>query len=162
MRDRCGGDGTHARWSAAAGRSAMLKTLGMELLMKRSGAGFALLLVLLLSPVLAAQRWDAVLLADQGMYYMDPTSVEQQAGLKVLWTLLDYRNPQTTADGQSYRSMRAQVQINCKANMARFIHMSYHSGAMMNGKPVQQQGMLRDWHEIEVDSPIARIARRVC
>ncbi len=129
--------------------------------MKRLFSGL-LWLMTALQPALAAQRWDAVLLADQGMYYMDPTSVEQQAGLKVLWTLLDYRNPQTTSDGQSYRSMRAQVQVNCKANMARFIHISYYSGGMLNGKLVQQQGMLRDWHEIEVDSPIARIARRAC
>ena len=129
--------------------------------MKRLFSGL-LWLMTALQPALAAQRWDAVLLADQGMYYMDPTSVEQQAGLKVLWTLLDYRNPQATSDGQSYRSMRAHVQVNCKANMARFIHISYYSGGMLNGKLVQQQGMLRDWHEIEVDSPIARIARRVC
>jgi hypothetical protein len=27
---------------------------------------------------------------------------------------------------------------------------------------VQRQGMLRDWNEIEADSPMARIARRVC
>jgi hypothetical protein len=129
--------------------------------MKRLFSGLFWLMTAL-QPALAAQRWDAVLLADQGMYYMDPTSVEQQAGLKVLWTLLDYRNPQATSDGQSYRSMRAQVQVNCKANLARFIHISYYSGGMLNGKLVQQQGMLRDWHEIEVDSPIARIARRAC
>jgi hypothetical protein len=58
--------------------------------------------------------------------------------------------------------MRAQVQINCKARMARLTHMSYFSGGMLSGKEVQKQGMLRDWHEIEADSPMARIARRVC
>ncbi len=130
--------------------------------MKRSVLGISLLLLAALEPAAAAQRWDGVVLADQGMYYLDPTSVEQQGGIKVLWTLLDYRNPQTSADGQTYLSMRAQVQINCKANMARLIHTSFYSGAMLKGKPVQQQGMLRDWYEIETDSPMARIARRVC
>ena len=122
----------------------------------------ASLLAGLLQPSFGAQRWDAVLLADQGMFYMDPTSVEQKDNHKQLWTMLDYRSPQSTADGQSYRSMRAQVQINCKAQMARMIHMSYYSGAMLTGKPVQQQGLLRDWYAIEADSPIARMARRVC
>jgi hypothetical protein len=75
---------------------------------------------------------------------------------------LDYRAPQTNSEGQTYRSMRAQVQINCKARMARLTHMSYFSGGMLSGKEVQKQGMLRDWHEIEADSPMARIARRVC
>jgi hypothetical protein len=54
------------------------------------------------------------------------------------------------------------VQINCKARMARLTHMSYFSGGMLSGKEVQKQGMLRDWQEIEADSPMARIARRVC
>jgi hypothetical protein len=58
--------------------------------------------------------------------------------------------------------MRAQVQINCKARLARLVHMTYYSGAMMGGAEVQKRGMLRDWHDIEADSPIARIARRVC
>jgi hypothetical protein len=101
-------------------------------------------------------------LADQGMYYMDPQSIEQQGPNKQLWTVLDYRSAQTTSEGQSYRSMRAQVQINCKARLARLTHTTFYSGGMLNGAVVQRQGMLRDWMEIEADSPMARIARRVC
>lgn len=107
-------------------------------------------------------RWEPLTLADQGMYYMDPQSIEQKGVTKQLWTVLDYRSPQTNSEGQIYRSMRAQVQINCKARMARLIHMAYYSGGMLSGKEVQKQGMLRDWQEIEPDSPMARIARRVC
>ena len=117
----------------------------------------------LLSPSSRADtRWESLSLADQGMYYMDPQSIEQHGPNKQLWTVLDYRSPQTNSEGQTYRSMRAQVQINCKARMARLTHMSYFSGGMLSGKEVQKQGMLRDWQEIEADSPMARIARRVC
>lgn len=110
----------------------------------------------------ADTRWEPLSLADQGMYYLDPQSVEQHGASKQLWTVLDYRSPQSNTEGQTYRSMRAQVQINCKARMARLIHMSYYSGGMLSGREVQKQGMLRDWQEIEADSPMARIARRVC
>lgn len=96
------------------------------------------------------------------MYYMDPKSIEQQGPIKVMWTVLDYRNAQTTSEGQSYRSIRAQVQINCKARLARLTHMTYHGGGMLSGPVVQRRGMLNDWLEIETDSPMARIARRVC
>lgn len=115
-----------------------------------------------LSPAWADTRWEPLTLADQGMYYLDPQSIEQQGPNKQLWTVLDYRSSQTTSEGQSYRSMRAQVQINCKARLARLMHMTYHSGGMLSGAVVQRQGMLRDWMEIEADSPMARIARRVC
>ncbi len=110
----------------------------------------------------AAERWEAVLLNEQGMYYFDSQSITTQGSSKVLWTVLDYRNAQEGAEGANYRSMRAQVQINCKARLARMVHMTYYSGPMMGGAEVQKRGMLRDWHEIEADSPIARIARRVC
>lgn len=115
-----------------------------------------------LSPTWADTRWEPLTLADQGMYYLDPQSIEQQGSNKQLWTVLDYRSAQTTSEGQNYRSMRAQVQINCKARLARLTHMTYHSGGMLSGAVVQRQGMLRDWMEIEADSPMARIARRVC
>jgi hypothetical protein len=110
----------------------------------------------------AAQRWEAVLLSEQGMYYIDTQSITTQGSTKVAWTVLDYRSVQEGAEGANYRSMRAQVQINCKARLARLVHMTYYSGAMMGGAEVQKRGMLRDWHDIEADSPIARIARRVC
>ena len=80
----------------------------------------------LLSPSSQAEtRWEPLSLADQGMYYMDPQSIEQHGANKQLWTVLDYRTPQTNSEGQTYRSMRAQMQINCKARMARLTHMSY-------------------------------------
>lgn len=115
-----------------------------------------------LQPSWADTRWEPLTLADQGMYYMDPRSIEQQGSHKQLWTVLDYRSGQTNSEGQSYRSLRAQVQINCKARLARLTHLSYYSGAMLSGQVVSKQGMLRDWSEIEADSPMARIARRVC
>jgi hypothetical protein len=122
----------------------------------------SLVLLAGLQPAWADTRWEPLTLADQGMYYFDPKSIEQQGSNKQLWTVLDYRSPQTNSEGQSYRSMRAQVQINCKARLARLTHMSYYSGGMLGGSVVQRQGMLRDWNEIEADSPMARIARRVC
>jgi hypothetical protein len=112
--------------------------------------------------LVAAERWEAVLLSEQGMYYLDSQSISTQGSTKVLWTVLDYRSVQEGAEGANYRSMRAQVQINCKARLARLTHMSYYSGGMLGGSVVQRQGMLRDWNEIEADSPMARIARRVC
>jgi hypothetical protein len=122
----------------------------------------SLVLLAGLQPAWADTRWEPLTLADQGMYYFDPQSIEQQGSNKQLWTVLDYRSPQTNSEGQSYRSMRAQVQINCKARLARLTHMSYYSGGMLSGSVVQRQGMLRDWNEIEADSPMARIGRRVC
>jgi hypothetical protein len=40
---------------------------------------------------------------------------------KKVWSVLDYKKPQITGDGKTYRSLQSQVQINCKQKIARKI-----------------------------------------
>jgi hypothetical protein len=113
-------------------------------------------------PGLAAPKWEVVVLNDQGMFYIDANSVTQEAGRKVLWSAIDYKKPQMTAQGQSYLSAQTQLMVNCEAKMARVMHLTHYSGAMLTGKVVSRQGMLHDWMDIDPTSAIQRIARRVC
>lgn len=111
---------------------------------------------------MAAPKWDAIVLNDQGMFYIDANSVTEETGRKVLWSAIDYKKPQSTAEGQAYLSAQSQLMINCKAKMARVMHLTYYSGAMLTGKVVSRQGMLHEWMDIDPTSPIQKIARRVC
>lgn len=113
-------------------------------------------------PGLAAPKWEVVVLNDQGMFYIDANSIEQEAGRKVLWSAIDYKKTQTTAEGKPYLSAQTQLMINCKAKMARVMHLTHYSGAMLTGKVVSRQGMLHDWMDIDPTSAIHKIARRVC
>jgi hypothetical protein len=88
--------------------------------------------------------------------------VETSGDRKTAWTVLDHRELQSLRDGTRYRSTHAQVQFNCKANLARIVHLSYYSGAMLAGSQVQQQGMLQEWFELEAGSPMKRVAAKVC
>lgn len=115
------------------------------------------------SPMLAqAVSWELVAQAPQGFYYIDPSSVALDGERKLAWTVLDYREEQRLRDGSRYRSTHAQVQFNCKARLARLVHLTYFSGPMISGKVVLRQGMLQDWFEIEPGSPVQRLAYRVC
>ncbi len=114
-----------------------------------------------LAPVRAA-KWELVAQGHTGFYYIDPRSVETEADRKWVWTVLDYREEQKLHDGARYRSTHAQVQFNCKARLARLVHLTYHSGPMLGGSVVLRQGMLQDWFEIEAGSPMQRMAARVC
>ncbi len=131
----------------------LFKTSAMSLI-----AGAALFSL----PGLAAPKWEAVVLNDQGMFYIDANSVSQESGRKVLWSAIDYKKPQNTAEGQAYLSTQTQLMINCKAQMARVMHLTYFSGAMLTGKVVARQGMLHEWMEIDPSSAVKKIARRVC
>ncbi len=113
-------------------------------------------------PGMAAPKWEVVVLNDQGMFYIDANSVTQEAGRKVLWSAIDYKKTQMTAQGQPYLSAQTQLMVNCEAKMARVMHLTHYSGAMLTGKVVSRQGMLHDWMDIDPTSAIQRIARRVC
>ena len=111
---------------------------------------------------MANPKWEAVVLNDQGMFYIDANSITEEAGRKVLWSAIDYKKPQSTAEGQPYLSAKSQLMINCKAKMARVMHLTYYSGAMLTGKVISRQGMLHEWMDIDPTSAIQKIARRVC
>jgi hypothetical protein len=113
------------------------------------------------APVLAV-KWELVAQGNTGFYYIDPRSIESDGDRKRVWTVLDYREEQKLQDGARYRSTHAQVQFNCKARLARLVHLTYHSGPMREGSVVLRQGMLQDWFEIEAGSPMQRMAGKVC
>ena len=110
----------------------------------------------------ATPKWDAITLNDQGMFFIDAHTIKDEGGRKILWSAVDYKKPQTTADGVAYSSVQTQLQINCNAKMARVMHMTYFSGPMLTGKQVGRQGMLHEWIDIDPTSAIQKIARRVC
>lgn len=109
-----------------------------------------------------AARWELVAQSNTGFYYIDPRSIEAEGDRKKVWTVLDYREDQKLHEGARYRSTHAQLQFNCKARLARLVHLTYYSGPMMDGKAVLRQGMLQDWFEIEPGSPTQRMAAKVC
>ncbi len=110
----------------------------------------------------ATSKWEALMLNDQGLFYIDPQSITEEDGRKKVWSALDYKKPQSTGDGQPYQSIHSQIQINCRLKMARVLHLTYYTGPMLTGKVVSRQGMLHEWLDIDPSSPIQKIARRVC
>ena len=110
----------------------------------------------------ASTKWEAVMLNDQGLFYIDPKSIEEEDGRKTVWSALDYKKPQSTGDGKPYLSIHSQIQVNCRLKMARVLHLTYYTGPMLTGKVVSRQGMLHEWLDIDPSSPIQKIARRVC
>ncbi|WP_416559441.1 surface-adhesin E family protein [Limnohabitans sp. yimb22184] len=110
----------------------------------------------------ASPKWEAVMLNDQGLFYIDPKSITEEDGRKKVWSALDYKKPQSTGDGKPYLSVHSQIQLNCKLKMARVLHVTYYTGPMLTGQVVSRQGMLHEWLDIDPTSPIQKIARRVC
>ncbi|MDI9332332.1 MAG: hypothetical protein QM527_13695 [Alphaproteobacteria bacterium] len=77
-------------------------------------------------------------------------------------TLLDYAKPQMTHNGKAFRSAQSLMEIDCKGDMGRIFEMNYNTEAMMGGQRVETQGMVQDWQDIAPDSPVRRMAAKVC
>ena len=110
----------------------------------------------------AAPKWEPIMSNQDGLFLIDTKSNTVEDGLKKVWSALDYKKPQTTSNGKTYMSLQSQVQVNCKQKLARVLHMTYYSGAMLTGDTVYRQGMLHEWMTIDPASPIHKIARKIC
>jgi hypothetical protein len=106
--------------------------------------------------------WETVTASERGQFYIDPTSVRKSEGVVRFKTLLDYAQPQLTHNGKAFRSALSQMEIDCKADLGRIVKMTYHSGLMAGGKQVETQGMIQDWQDIADESPVRRMAKKVC
>lgn len=111
---------------------------------------------------LANPKWEAVVLNDQGLYYIDAHDITHEGPRVVLWSAIDYKKPQSTAEGESYMSVKSQLSINCKVKMARVMHLTYYAGPMLTGKVISRQGMIHEWMEIDPSSAMHKIARKAC
>lgn len=107
-------------------------------------------------------KWEGLYMAELGLYYIDARSIRREGAHTEVWTMLDYKKPQSTADGKAFLSTQSLLMLNCSMKMGRIMHMTYYSGAMAAGNEVLKQGMLHDWMEIDPGSPVQRIAKRVC
>lgn len=114
------------------------------------------------SGVNAKPKWEPIMTNDQGLFYIDTNSVTEEDGRKTVQSVLDYKKPQTTSQGKNYLSLQSQVEVDCKKKMARVLHMTYFSGAMLTGQTVYRQGMLHEWMAIDPSSPIQKITRKIC
>ena len=121
------------------------------------------LLVLLTGLSLPAHaRWESIGLYAQGTFYIDLDSVVREAGKRKLTSSVDYRAPQTNSQGKTYLSTRSMLHIDCSAELARTLHLTFFAGPMLKGAVVESEGILLDWQPVPTGTPMYRIMHRVC
>ena len=133
-------------------------------LLSWAGSGLTACLVLAssLAPAQSSSPWEAITASERGQFYIDPTSVRKTGSMVRFKTLLDYAKPQMTHNGKAFRSALSSMEIDCASGMGRITQMSYHTGLMAGGQLVETQGMVQDWQDIAPESPVRRMANRVC
>jgi hypothetical protein len=85
---------------------------------------------------------------DRFTVYLDPSSVVKSGDSARVWTLYDYQALQTGGDGQKYRSVRIQTEIDCKQGRLRLFTLLFHSGPMATGEAVASEPGATDWEPV--------------
>jgi hypothetical protein len=130
----------------------------------RFGRPSALVCVLatLLTPVAQAADWSSIGLYEQGTFYIDRDSLIREGTTRKVWTMLDYRQPQTSHQGKPYRSSRSLLQFDCRDHRVKTLSLSRHTGARLQGDTLTSEGVIADWQPIPADTPMAKMAWVVC
>lgn len=79
--------------------------------------------------------------------YVDRSTIRSTGSLKRMWSLMDYKSPQTSS-GKSYRSSRTQQEFDCKEERYRYRAFSLHAGQMATGEIVYSDSDIEQWKPV--------------
>ncbi len=113
-----------------------------------------------------ASDWESVGLMDLGVFYIDVQSITKpdpsNSHVRQAWTMLDYREPQKTSRGLTFRSTRSLFQFNCQTGMVKTLSVSWHSGSRLSGQTLESEGVLDTWQPIAPQTPLVNIRKAAC
>jgi hypothetical protein len=109
-----------------------------------------------------AADWVALGLADIGTYGIDRASIEKQGPVRRVWTMLDYRDAQKTAQGKIYLSSRALMEMECAKKQVRTRSMALYTGHNLGGDALTSEGIFDQWQAVPPNSPITTMFKVVC
>jgi len=109
-----------------------------------------------------AADWVALGLADLGTYGIDRASIEKDGNMRRVWTMLDYREPQKSAQGKTYLSSRALMEMECAKRQVRTRSMALFSGHNLGGEALTSEGIFDQWQSVPPNSPVFTMFKVVC
>jgi len=115
-----------------------------------------------LSGYALASDWVSLGLADHATYGIDRASIEKDGQLRRVWTMLDYREPQKSSQGKTYRSSRALMEMECAKHQVRTRSMSLYSGHNLGGEALTSEGIFDQWQAVPPNSPVSTMFKVVC
>jgi len=109
-----------------------------------------------------AADWVSLGLADIGTYGIDRASIEKDGSVRRVWTMLDYREPQKSAQGKTYLSSRALMEMECVKKQVRTRSMALYSGHHLGGDALTSEGIFDQWQAVPPNSPVFTMLKVVC
>ena len=133
----------------------------MKLIYKRFKTLIGVLGLLCLGQVWASD-WVSVGMSDSAVYGIDRSSIEKDGHIRLVWSMLDYRQPQKNSLGKTFLSSRMLMEIDCQQKLGRSRSLAIYTGAHLSGDMLTSEGVIAQWQAIPPSSPVFTIMRHVC
>jgi hypothetical protein len=115
-----------------------------------------------LSASALAEVWIETSRNDDYLAYADPSSVRRDGDLVKMWSMFDYRNPQTGIPGKTYLSTRRHFEYDCKRARARALAVSSHTAREGKGDALASASVKYDWRAVVPDSADDYLLKFAC
>ena len=122
-----------------------------------------LFILLFLNSVPAYAEWVAVGGNEEAgvTVYADPGTIRRKGNLVTVWHLNDFKTVQIVK-GNSYLSIKAQHQFDCKGDRERIIALMKFSGNMGSGKVVYKNSNKGKWSPLAPGSVSDDLGKLAC
>ncbi len=118
--------------------------------------------LLLLAAGMAHAEWTSVARHNNGEFFIERATLKIKGSQREIWSMMNYSNPQMSANGTIYRSSKSLLQVECDTRYARAIHMSFFTDLKLRGNEFGKMGSLPPWERVPQDSAMREILDLVC
>ena len=109
-----------------------------------------------------AEVWIETSKNDAYKAYADPSSIRREGDIVKMWSMFDYKNPQTGIPGKPHQSTRRQFEYDCKQNRARALAVSSHAAHDGKGDPIAAASLKYNWSAVVPDSADDYLLKFAC
>ena len=97
----------------------------------------------------AMAEWVELGENDQGVYYIDPTTIRKDGNFRRVWTMDDLK--QRGKSGEM--STRTLEEYDCKEELYRTLVISAHDKPMLSGSTLLSVNITTEWRFVPPDTP---------
>ncbi len=96
--------------------------------------------------------WIEMSRHDDYAAYADPSTIRRDGDLVKMWSMFDYKKPQSGPGGKPYLSIRRHFEYDCKQSSARALGASLHALKAGNGEALVVTEAKLGWSKVASDS----------
>jgi hypothetical protein len=120
------------------------------------------LLLMLVSAAATAQVWLETSKNDKYIAYASPSSVKREGNMVTMWSLFDYKTPQTDAAGRQFLSAKRHFDYDCTEQRVRPLAESLFAMPEAKGQPYSTISVKYEWKKVAPETADEFLLRFAC